>query len=54
MLDLSIDLGLNNLFEEWGVLVDDCLVIDDFKIGRLVGFDFWVVLVIMYGEYFII
>ncbi|MDE5092411.1 MAG: Gldg family protein [Trichodesmium sp. St16_bin4-tuft] len=51
MLDPSTDPGLNNLFEEWGVLVDDRLAIDDPKIGRLVGLDPWVVLVTMYGEH---
>ncbi len=51
MLDPSTDPGLNNLFEEWGVLVDDRLAIDDPKIGRLVGLDPWVVLVTRYGEH---
>ena len=51
MLDPSTDPGLNNLFQEWGVLVDDRLAIDDPKIGRLVGLDPWVVLVTQYGEH---
>ncbi|MCL2924803.1 MAG: Gldg family protein [Trichodesmium sp. MAG_R04] len=51
MLDPSTDPGLNNLFEEWGILVDDRLAIDDPKIGRLVGLDPWVVLVTRYGEH---
>ena len=51
MLDPSTDPGLNNLFEEWGILVDDRLAIDDPKIGRLVGLDPWVVLVTKYGEH---
>ncbi|MGK7922501.1 MAG: GldG family protein [Trichodesmium sp.] len=51
MLDPSTNPGLNNLFEEWGVLIDDRLAIDDPKIGRLVGLDPWVVLVTSYGEH---
>ncbi len=51
MLDPSTNPGLNDLFEEWGVLVDDRLAIDDPKIGRLVGLDPWVVLVTSYGEH---
>ncbi|MEM1170240.1 MAG: Gldg family protein [Cyanobacteria bacterium P01_H01_bin.35] len=51
MLDPSTDPGLNNLFEEWGVLVDDRLAIDNPEIGRLVGLDPWVVLVTRYGEH---
>ncbi|NET12875.1 MAG: ABC transporter, partial [Okeania sp. SIO1H6] len=51
MLDPSTDPELDNLFEEWGVLVDDRLAIDDPNIGRLVGLDPWVVLVSSYGEH---
>ncbi|MDY7004270.1 MAG: Gldg family protein [Cyanobacteriota bacterium] len=51
MLDPSTDPELDNLFEEWGVLVDDRLAIDDPNVGRLVGLDPWVVLVSSYGEH---
>ena len=51
MLDPSTDPGLNDLFAEWGVLVDDRLAIDNPEIGRLVGLDPWVVLVTRYSEH---
>lgn len=51
MLDPSTDPELDDLLEDWGVLVDDRLAIDDPKIGRLVGIDPWVVLVTRYGEH---
>ncbi|MEB3342271.1 Gldg family protein [Okeania sp.] len=51
MLDPSTEPGLDNLFTEWGVLIDDRLAIDNPNIGRLVGLDPWVVLVTRYGEH---
>ncbi len=51
MLDPNINPGLDSLFKEWGVLVDDRLAIDDPENGRLVGLDPWVVLVTNYGEH---
>lgn len=51
MLDPSTNPGLDDLLEEWGVLVDDRLAIDDPKINRLVPFGPWVVLVTRYGEH---
>ncbi len=51
MVDYQSDPGLDSLLEEWGVLVDTRLAIDDPQIGRLVGLDPWVALVTNYGEH---
>lgn len=50
-IDYQSDPGLDSLLEEWGVLVDTRLAIDDPQIGRLVGLDPWVSLVTNYGEH---
>ncbi|NEP41682.1 MAG: ABC transporter, partial [Okeania sp. SIO2H7] len=50
-IDYQTDPGLDNLLEEWGVLLDTRLAIDDPQIGRLVGLDPWVALVTSYGNH---
>ncbi|MDY6807368.1 MAG: Gldg family protein [Cyanobacteriota bacterium] len=50
-IDYQSDPGLDSLLEEWGVLLDTRLAIDDPEIGRLVGLDPWVSLVTNYGDH---
>jgi ABC-type uncharacterized transport system involved in gliding motility auxiliary subunit len=51
MIDYQTEPGLDSLLEEWGVLLDTRLAIDDPEIGRLVGLDPWVALVTSYGDH---
>lgn len=50
-IDYQTEPGLDKLLQDWGVLLDTRLAIDDPQVGRLVGLDPWVVLVTNYGEH---
>lgn len=51
LIDPNTNPGLEQLFAEWGILLDNRMVIDDPKVGRMVGLDPWVAWITRYGEH---